>query len=227
MNETQEIISKIVPFSNLEKRYIDRIVKNSLEKKYSKGEAVFTQGEECDGFYIVKNGQVKIYKLSSGGREQVLGMFNQGDFFGIVPLFDGGPYPANAETCVDSTLIKIGKTSFLEIVKENPAISLNILPKISNRARVFTSAVENLSLKDVKGRLLSFILDEAEKRGKKTEKGMTIDLGMTHEEIAARLGTVREVITRSLSKLQKEGKLRIENGMIFITGRDRDISDIT
>ncbi len=227
MNENLDIISKIAPFANLEKRYIDRIVKGSLEKRYARGEAVFTQGEECDGFYIVKSGEVKIYKLSSEGREQVLAMFKEGDFFGIVPLFDGGPYPANAETCVDSTLIKIGKTSFLEIVKENPAISLNILPKISKRTRAFTSAVENLSLKDVKGRLLSFILDEAEKRGKKTERGIKIDLGMTHEEIAARLGTVREVITRSLSKLQKEGRLRIENGMIFITGRDRAISDLT
>lgn len=217
MNENLDIISKIAPFTNLEKRYIDRIVKSSLEKKYSKGEAVFTQGEECDGFYIVKSGEVKVCKLSSEGREQVLGMFKEGDFFGIVPLFDGGPYPANAEVCVDSVLIKIGKAPFLEIIKENPMISLNILPNISKRTRAFTSAVEDLSLKDVKGRLFSFIHDEAEKRGKKTEKGMMIDLGMTHEEIAGRLGTVREVITRGLSKLQKEGKLKIEEGMIFVS----------
>ena len=219
MSENLAIISKIAPFANLEKRYIDRIVKSSLEKKYSKGEAVFTQGEECDGFYIVKSGEVKVCKLSSEGREQVLGMFKKGDFFGIVPLFDGGPYPANAEVCVDSVLIKIGKAPFLEIIKENPMISLNILPNISKRTREFTTVVEDLSLKDVKGRLFSFIHDEAEKRGKKTEKGMMIDLGMTHEEIAARLGTVREVITRGLSKLQKEGKLKIEEGMIFVSDK--------
>lgn len=219
MNENLAIISKSAPFINLDKRQIDRIVKNSLEKRYSKGEVVFTQGEECDGFYIVKSGKVKVFKLSPEGREQVLGIFKEGDFFGIVPLFDGGPYPANAEACSDSILIKIGKNPFLEIVKESPAISLNILPKISKRARAFTSAVENLSLKDVKGRLLSFILDEAEKRGKKTEKGMMINLGMTHEEIAAHLGTVREVITRSLSKLQKEGSLKIEDGKIIVPNR--------
>ncbi|MEK6576632.1 MAG: Crp/Fnr family transcriptional regulator [Nitrospirota bacterium] len=216
MNETQEIISKIAPFSNLEKRYIDRIVKSSLEKRYSKGEVVFTQGEECDGFYIVKSGEVKVCKRSSEGREQVLGMFREGDFFGIVPLFDGGPYPANAEVCVDSVLIKIGKVPFLEIIKENPMISLNILPKISKRTREFTSAVENLSLKDVKDRLFSFILDEIGKRGTKDKDGMIIDLGMTHEEIAARLGTVREVITRSLSRLQKEGRLKIDDGIIIV-----------
>lgn len=216
MSENLAIISKIAPFANLEKRYIDRIVKNSLEKRYSKGEAVFTQGEECDGFYIVKSGEVKVCKLSSEGREQVLGMFKEGDFFGIVPLFDGGPYPANAEVCVDSVLIKIGKAPFLEIIKENPMISLNILPKISKRTREFTSAVENLSLKDVKDRLFSFILDEIDKRGTKDKDGMIIDLGMTHEEIAARLGTVREVITRSLSKLQKEGRLKIDDGKIIV-----------
>lgn len=222
MNETQEIISKIAPFSNLEKRYIDRIVKSSIEKRYSRGEAVFTQGEECDGFYIVKSGGVKIYKLSSEGREQVLGMFKAGDFFGIVPLFDGGPYPANAETCVDSVLIKIVKEPFLEILSENPAMSLNILPNVSKRARAFTSAVENLSLKDVKSRLLSFIFDEVDKRGIKVKGGRMIDLGMTHEEIAARLGTVREVVTRSLSRLQKEGKLKMEGGMIVVANRERD-----
>ena len=216
MNETQEIISKIAPFSSLEKRYMDRIIKCSLEKTYSRGEAVFTQGEECDGFYIVKSGEVKVYKLSPEGREQVLGMFKEGDFFGIVPLFDGGPYPANAEVCVDSVLIKIGKAPFLEIIKENPMISLNILPKISKRTREFTSAVENLSLKDVKDRLFSFILDEIGKRGTKDKDGMIIDLGMTHEEIAARLGTVREVITRSLSRLQKEGRLKIDDGIIIV-----------
>lgn len=222
MNENQSIISSIAPFTNLERRYIDRIAKNSLEKKYLKGEVVFTQGEECDGFYIVKSGRVKIYKLSTEGREQVLGMFKDGDFFGIVPLFDGGPYPANAEVCVDSVLIKIGKDPFLETVRENPSIGLNILPKISRRARAFTSAVENLSLKDVKDRLFSFIIDEAEKRGIKGKDGMMIDLGMTHEEIASRLGTVREVITRGLSRLQKDGKLKIEGGVIFITGKQMD-----
>lgn len=222
MNKNQSIISSIAPFTNLEKRYIDRIVKNSFEKKYLKGEVVFTQGEECDGFYIVKSGRVKIYKLSTEGREQVLGMFKEGDFFGIVPLFDGGPYPANAEVCVDSVLIKIGKEPFLETVRENPSIGLNILPKISRRARAFTSAVENLSLKDVKDRLFSFIIDEAEKRGIKGKDGTMIDLGMTHEEIASTLGTVREVITRSLSRLQKDGKLKIEGGMIFITGKQMD-----
>lgn len=217
VNENRAIISSVPPFINLDKRYVDMVLNSCLEKRYSKGEAVFTQGEECDGFYIVKSGRVKVFKLSSEGREQVLGMFKEGDFFGIVPLFDGGPYPANAEICVDSVLIKVGKDPFLEIIRENPQISLNILPKISKRTREFTSAVENLSLKDVKDRLFSFIVDEIGKRGTKGKDGMTIDLGMTHEEIAARLGTVREVITRSLSKLQKEGKLTIEKGMIFVT----------
>lgn len=216
VNENQAIISSIPPFINLDKRYVDRVLNSCLEKRYSRGEAVFTQGEECDGFYIIKSGKVKVFKLSSEGREQVLGMFKEGDFFGIVPLFDGGPYPANAEVCVDSVLIKIGKAPFLEIIKENPMISLNILPKISKRTREFTSAVENLSLKDVKDRLFSFILDEIGKRGTKDKDGMMIDLGMTHEEIAARLGTVREVITRSLSKLQKEGRLKIDDGIIIV-----------
>lgn len=221
MNKNLDIISKIVPFANLDRIYIDKIADAIVEKRYAKGETVFTEGEECNGFYIIKSGKVRIYKLSSEGREQVLEMFREGDFFGIVPLFDGGPYPANAEVCVDSTLIKIEKDPFLKIVSENPSISLNILPKISKRARAFTSAVENLSLKDVKGRLFSFILDEIDRRGIKGKDGMVIDLDMTHEEVAARLGTVREVITRSLSRLQKEGKLRVEKGMIVVPNRGR------
>lgn len=220
MNENLDIISKIAPFANLDRRYIVKMANTMLEKRYSKGETVFTEGEECDGFYIVKSGKVKIYKLSSEGREQVLGMIKEGDFFGIIPVFDGGPYPANAEVCTDSVLIKIEKEPFLNAIAENPFISLNILPKISKRARAFTTTVENLSLKDVKGRLFSFILDEIDKRGIKGKEGMVIDLGMTHEEIAARLGTVREVVTRSLSRLQKEGKLKVESGKIVVLRRE-------
>lgn len=216
MNENLDIISKIAPFANLDRRYIAKMANTMLEKRYAKGEAVFTEGEECDGFYIVKSGKVRIYKLSSEGREQVLGMIKEGDFFGIVPLFDGGPYPANAEVCTDSVLIKIEKEPFLKTIAENPSISLNILSKIAKRARAFTTTVENLSLKDVKGRLFSFILDEIDKRGIKGKEGMVIDLGITHEEIAARLGTVREVVTRSLSRLQKEGKIKVESGKIVV-----------
>ena len=183
-----------------------------LENKFKRGGNIFSEGDEGSGFYVILSGRVKIYKLSAEGREQILHIFGPGEMFGEVPVFSGQNFPANAEAMEESRIFYIPRDAFISLIKRNPAIALNMLAVLSTRLRRFTVLIEDLSLKEVPGRLAAYLLFLSEQKSGSVE----LELAITKSQLASLLGTVPETLSRILAKMTGQGLIESEGPRIRI-----------
>lgn len=212
---------KVVPFfSELEDGPLEEIARIARFKEYAKGQMVFFEGDQCDGFYFIRDGSVKIYKTSAGGREHILHTFKSGDTFAEVPAFDNGLCPANAQAVEDSTLLLFKRDDFESLIRAYPDIAFGLLRHFARWLRKFTIKLEELSLKDVSARLAGYLVDLADQSGEQTSEGIVVKLSETQQEIASRIGTVREIVSRNLKKFQEMDLVRVKGRRLVILDRD-------
>ena len=187
-----------------------RLALTVVERQFEKDEVIFLEGEPCQGLYIVRDGSVKIYKLSPEGREQILSYIKPGDSFNEVAVFDGGPNPANVVAAETSSLWIVPRLAIVQVIQANPEVALAVIQNLGARLRHLVGLVEDLSLRQVSGRLAKLLLEMA----------ATNERALTQQEMAARLGTVREIIGRSLRQLETRGLIKTERGKIVILDRE-------
>ncbi len=208
---------KAVPyFQNLDARVLARIQASAFEVRLEKGQILFTEGEPAQAMYVVRSGQVKISMLSPDGREQVLRIAGPGDCFNEVPIFDEGPNPANAQAVEASALWGIRRTDMRLLVEEHPAIAVGFLKAFAGKLRYFTRKVEDLSFRSVTSRVAKLLLEIAEDDGR---GGLRLRQQFTQQEMAAVVGTAREMIGRAFKVLEKEGAIRIDRHRVIIVSR--------
>lgn len=203
-------------FNGLPEDQLKKIGDIAVTKNCSRGESIFFEGDEGHGFYMVAEGKVKIFKLSFTGKEQILHIFGGGEIFGEVPVFNGMPFPATAETLAKSTLIYFPRKRFIELVTQYPSISLNMLAILSLRLRRFTTQIENLSLKEVPERLAGYLLYLMEEQGNERVVALDISKG----QLASLLGTIPETLSRIFAKMSDEGLINVKGREIEILDRD-------
>lgn len=211
-----ELLRSISYLSGLDEATLNALARVAVRRRYDAGQMIFVEGEPCAGLFIVERGRVKIFKLSPGGREQILHIFGAGEGFNDVAVLDGGPNPVNVMALEPTSVLVIDCPSMVDLLERYPALSRAVIENLASRARHLVSLVEDLSLRTVVGRLAKLLLEQASGE---------VDLerfpqGLTHAQMAARLGTVREVITRSLHKLEDEGIIKIERHRITILDRE-------
>ena len=177
MTTLNEQISSISLFSGLPSDQIDALTMITVENSYMKGQSIFSEDEQATGFYVVITGRVKVFKLSSEGREQILHIFGPGEVFGEVPVFAGKKYPASADTLEESRILFFPRDSLIRVIKKNPSIALNMLAVLSMRLRSFTSMIDDLSLKEVPGRLAKHLLYLSEQNQNSHELELNITKG--------------------------------------------------
>jgi CRP/FNR family transcriptional regulator len=177
---------------------------------------LFSESESCNGLHIITQGKVRIFKTSASGREQVLAVNLPGDSIAEVPVFDGGPYPASAVAIEDVEIAFISRRDFQAYCLEHPEVALKVLVVAGARLRSLVGIIEDLSFSTIRRRLISFLLKLAQSEGKKTPRGIEFQLPANHQELANQLGTVRELISRSLSRLQAEGLLDVDARQIVV-----------
>ncbi len=209
------IIGSTELFKGLPDDQIEIISSLSLEKKFSRGETIFFEGDEAKGFYIIGDGQVKVFKMNPLGKEHILHIFGAGEPIGEVPVFHGQPFPASAETLVASNLIYIQRRDFVNLIKTHPSVSLNMLALLSLRLRQFATQIENLSLKEVPSRLASYLLYMSEEQGDTD----TIQLSVSKGQLASLLGTIPETLSRMFARMTDEGLIRVDGKTITILNR--------
>ena len=168
--------------------------------------------------YVIAEGSVRAYRESLDGREQVIHVERAGATVAEVPMFDDGAYPSTVAADEDSIILFIDKRDFRNLCLSHPAIALAALKILAIRLRKCAALVEDLSLHEVDQRLARLLLSEARSRGRRTEKGIELDLVLSNQQIAARIGTVREVVSRALSRLQ-------QNELISVSGRRVTVID--
>jgi CRP/FNR family transcriptional regulator, dissimilatory nitrate respiration regulator len=210
MNEVLKIISAIPLFNGLQEHHLKQIQQISVHKHLKKGEFIFYEGDEGDGFYVVVEGLIKIYKVSSAGKEQILHIFGLGEPFGEVPVFSGQSFPANAEALEKSDLLFFPRSAFVDLITKNPSLALNMLAVLSMRLRRFTVQIENLSLKEVPARLAGYLIYLAEEQ--KSEDAVTLDI--SKGQLASLLGTIPETLSRIFAKLNQDGLIEVKDRTI-------------
>lgn len=153
MKKARDSMIKSRLFGGLPSEHITEIEKIAVAKQFSKGESIFADGDEGRGFYLVVEGTVNVYKLSPDGKEQTLHIVKEGDTIGAVPVFSGKSFPANARAITKSHLLFFDRKKFIQLITDKPALTMNLLALLAMRLREFTIQVENLSLKEIPGRL--------------------------------------------------------------------------
>jgi len=211
-----QTLAKVPIFSGLTESELGFLAPRTVSRHYSPGEMVFGEGEPCSGLLVVESGNVRIFKSSPNGREQVLSIDGPGSSIAELPVFDGGNYPASATAIDDVTLLFVSKQDFQALCLAHPQVPLKVLRVVGARLRRLVGIIEELSFTTVRHRLASYLLRLAQKSGKRTAEGVEVSLPITNQELAAQIGTVRELVSRNLSRLQAEGMLKIDGRNVLI-----------
>jgi len=211
-----QVLRRTPLFMTLTEDDLRRVAAVAVPRKYGRKETVFREGDPADGFFVVQTGKVKVFKLSEEGKEQVLHVLEQGQSFAEAAIFEGGAYPAHAETLADSELLLLPKVAFIHLLERNPRLAVRMLASLSRWLRRMTDLVENLSLRDVESRLVFYLSEELKSRGIPARDGVVLDLPVSKNVLASRLGTVPETFSRTLKKLQGEGLIAVRGKQIRI-----------
>jgi len=201
-------LSDVPLFKGLPKPQIADIEGIAIPRTYPKGKVVFSDGEEAAGFHVVASGLVKVYKLSPDGKEQILHVFGPGEPFGEAAVFEGRSFPAYAEALEPLTTWFLPRQAFLGLVMKDPSLALNMLADLSKRLRRFTNLIEDLSLKEVPGRLAAHLLYLS---GEQADSDAPV-LEVTKTQLASLLGTIPETLSRILTRMTREGLIAAGEG---------------
>jgi len=207
---TQKIqVLKVNPyFDELPEEVLKNIASHMQLNEYERGDTLIWEGERCDGLYIIESGSIKLYRVSPQGRQYIIAVMTEGSTCNEVPAFDGGTNPVNVEALETSHAWVVEPQLLRDLVISNPEFALKILGKFGQTLRHLVARVSEMAFYQVTHRLARLI----------TELPMQEPHPpWTQEQLAARLGTVREVVARSLKELEKSGAIRIEDRQIQIS----------
>jgi len=185
-----------------------------------KGEMLFQEGTPCRGLHVIAAGRVKVFKLSATGREQVLHAEREGAL-GEGPLLDGNPYPASAEAIEPSVVLFLPKDTVFAWCRRQPDIALGMARVLARRVRRFAALAEELALRDVADRLAGYLVCRAEESGRALREGVEILLTESNQDIADQIGTVREVVSRTLAALKRAGLISMSGRRLTLSNIDR------
>ncbi len=176
---------------------------------------LFTEGEPCQGMYVLAKGSARIFKSSSAGREILLMLQRAPATIAEVPVFDGGPYPASAQAVGELEAYLISKADFEELCRRHPDVGLKVLATVGRRMRALVGIVHQVTFGNVRQRLANMLLEQERQQG-----DSPFTLSETHQELAMALGSVREVVSRNLSRFQAQGLIRSENRRVWILDQE-------
>ena len=209
--DRETVLAAIPYFRTLPAAEIRRVAARAAVRDVRRGERIFEEGAPAEGLFVVMEGRVRLVRVARGGREQALHSEGPGATLGEVPLLDGGGYVATAIAAEPSRLLYLPRAAVVEACRRHPDVALGIIRVLAGRVRSFAGLVEQLSLRDLTARTAALLLEESRGAG-----GSTFVLGATRDELAARLGTVRELVSRSLARLQKTGLIRVAGRRVTI-----------
>jgi CRP/FNR family transcriptional regulator len=213
---TETILRKTPLFASLTDGEMQALAARATRKRFQKDEELFAEGDPCSGLYLVAVGKVRIFKLSPSGREQILAVEGPGSSFAELPVFDGGNYPAAASALEDTEVLFISRKDFQNFCREHPDVGLKVIAVVGSRLRRLVGIIEELSFTTVRQRLIALILRLAQASSTRSKEGVHVELTKSHQDLAAELGTVRELVSRNLGRLQAEGFLDVEGRKIVV-----------
>jgi CRP-like cAMP-binding protein len=211
-----ELLRSVPIFSELTEADFQSLAKVANRRRYPKDSVVFFENEQGDFFFMILDGRIKVTILGDDGREVILSLLGAGDFFGEMALLDNEPRSATAIAVEDSELLSLHRNDFQNVLSDNRSITVGLIKVLTARLRRANHQISTLALLDVYGRVARVIVDMAREEGRRLKDGRIAFRRATHQEIANRIGTTRETVTRMLKDLERQGMIHIEGREIIV-----------
>ena len=211
-----DALKRVAYFRTLPAAELARLAGRCRQRTLRRGEHAFETGDACHGLLVIAEGAVEMRQVSPRGREQVLHAEGAGATLGEAPLFDGRGYIASAVAVESTRLVLVPREVVLDLCRRHPAVALSMLEAMARRVRSFAGLVEDLAFRQVTERLARHIEAAAAASGRPVSVGTVVDLTLTQEQLAARLGTVRELVSRALAQLERAGAIKRSRARIVI-----------
>lgn len=219
--ENTQIIKQIPFFSGLPEQDLTNIAQIATERHYPKGAPIFSEGEPGNYFYFVKYGKVKVFRTYEDGKEHIVHILGEGDIFGEASLFNNIDYPASASAYEDSSIGIIRNADMEKLIKENSELSLRLIKLMSRKLIFAQQKIRDLTFNDVFSRTASQIFKLSADYGRKTNRGILVDVSVTRQELADMVGTTRETVSRVISRLKKDKSIDEEHDRLLIINENK------
>lgn len=219
--ESKDILKKSLLFSGLDDENLEEVVAITVRRAFAKGETLFAEGEPAAGFYLLASGALKLCKVSPDGKEKVLHFVHANETFAEAAFFGDGKYPAEARALEKGEALFFPREAFMGLLERNPRFSLNLIVSLSLMLRRFARQIEELSFAEVPARLAAYLVDLAERKSTSFQGKTYLDLDLKKGELASRLGTVSETLSRSFRKMKEEGLIEVEGSRVVINDMAR------
>ncbi len=216
-----EVLAKAGLFQGVEPEAAEALASGLSYGDYSRGESVFTEGEQGDTLFIVMTGKIKIGRRAADGRENMLSVMGPSDMFGELSLFDPGPRTATASVLTDARLASLAHTSLRPWLSDRPEIAEQLLRVLARRLRRTNDALADLIFTDVPGRVAKALLGLADRFGSEDGEGLRVHHDLTQEELAQLVGASRETVNKALADFSSRGWMRVDSRAVTILDRDR------
>ncbi|CUU48666.1 Crp/Fnr family transcriptional regulator [Clostridium beijerinckii] len=201
--------SKVPIFENLNRDELVEIVNRINHKEFSKGGVIFNEGNIANTLYFINEGKIKLYKYTKDGKEQILHILSEGDFFGELELIKPSKYGFNSKAIEDAKICTLTKEEMKDIMMKNPEIGIKVLETVGERLSKVENLVQNLATNDVDSRMAYLIIELMEKYGENVDGNISVKLPISREDMANYIGVTRETISRKLKKLEDENLIKI------------------
>lgn len=211
-----EFLSFVPIFSDLPEETLQKIEQIGSRKNYQKNEVVLMEEDAGTALFVIVNGKVKVSRASNDGREVILTILSESDFFGEMAILDGLTRSATCTAIDDSELFLIQRNDFLNLLREYPEISISLLQELTSRLRVADMKIKALSLKDAEGKVATVVLQLADDIGKIKQGKVEIEKLPLQQDLANMAGTSRETISRTLHAFAKKGLIELEGSKLRI-----------
>jgi CRP/FNR family cyclic AMP-dependent transcriptional regulator len=215
-SEYLRTLRRLPLFNDLSDMDLALVAEGVSRLHFDAGSVIFEEGNPCRELLIVEEGEVKLVKSALNGRQQLLSIERKGSSLAEVAVFDGGRYPATAEAVSSTTLLRLSADKFQRTCVSNPEMALKLFKVLAHRLRHLVSLVEELSFSTVRARLVAHLVRLAEQGGVPTPQGICFQLSENNEQLAARLGTVRELISRNLGRLHGNKLIEMNKRIVTI-----------
>ncbi|HVO75423.1 MAG TPA: Crp/Fnr family transcriptional regulator [Ignavibacteriaceae bacterium] len=221
MQETTEFLKYVPIFSELNEDTLEKISKLGIQKSFKKDSVILFEHETGSALFVIISGKVKVSRVSDDGKEVILTILGDSDFFGEMAILDGLARSANVTAMEDSELFIIQRSDFLDLLQNHPEISITLLQELTQRLRAADMKIKSLSLKDAEGKVATVILQLADDVGKIKQGTVEIEKLPFQHDLANMAGTSRETISRTLHSFAKKGLVELDGSRLRIINYEK------
>ncbi len=216
---------KVGIFSNITNDELVDIISMTGHMEYDKDENIFLEGDKSDTLYIINEGKIKLFKITKSGKEQILHILSEGEFFGELNLIKAGKYHFHARAVTPVRLCTLTNEDMKNIVLKRPEIGLKVLEVVGERLSKLETMVQTLATNDAEARLASLLIQLSEENGKRTSQGIEIRVPMSREDMSNLTGVARETISRKLKKLEDQGIIKVIGSRKIVIIDEEELHD--